>query len=71
MFYTIVVSKVAKVTIVVACFASKRTYLCFTVLKHLQSLFYLSHIVTQLTQMVASYQVPQDLKKKTRKYSLI
>lgn len=42
--------------------------LCFTVLEHLQSLFYLGHIITQLTQMVTCHQVTQDLQTYTRSF---
>lgn len=39
------------------------SHLRFAVLKHLKSLFYLSRIITQLTQVVAGHQVTQDLQK--------
>jgi len=46
------------------------SYLCFTVLKHLQSLFYQSRIITQLTQMVTGHQVTQDLQTHTHTHKL-
>lgn len=36
-------------------------YLAFTILEHLQSFLHLRLIISQLTQMMASLQVPQDL----------
>lgn len=37
-------------------------YLCLAVLKHLESFFNLSNVVTQLTQVVTGHQVTQNLQ---------